>query len=97
MKKAFIIALGALIIMSSCSNKEEYGYIGPSNLKSETSGTAGAVAAMTPEAMHELGYISDPQMSPDGSTILYGITYTSIEKNAACRNLWICAKDGSGK
>ena len=90
MKKAFIIALSALIIMSSCSNKEEYGYIGPSNLKSD-------VAVMTPEAMHELGYISDPQMSPDGSTILYGITYTSIEKNAACRNLWICAKDGSGK
>ncbi|MCQ2151401.1 MAG: S9 family peptidase [Bacteroidales bacterium] len=51
---------------------------------------------MTPEAMHSLGYISDPQLSPDGSRILYGISYTSIEKNSSCRNLWICNADGSG-
>lgn len=51
---------------------------------------------MTPEAMHSLGYISDPQLSPDGSRILYGISYTSIEKNSSCRNLWVCNADGSG-
>jgi Dipeptidyl aminopeptidases/acylaminoacyl-peptidases len=89
MKKALLAVFGALLIMS-CSNKEESAYIGPSQLKAED-------GVMTPEAMHELGYISDPQMSPDGSTILYGITYTSVEKNAACRNLWVCNPDGSGK
>lgn len=52
---------------------------------------------MTPEAMHSLGYISDPQLSPDGSRILYGISYTSIEENSSCRNLWLCNVDGSGK
>lgn len=89
MKKILFAALSALLIMG-CSNKEENAYIGPSQQKAEN-------GVMTPEAMHELGYISDPQISPDGSTILYGITYTSIEKNAACRNLWICNPDGSGK
>ena len=89
MKKILFAAIGALIVMS-CSNKEEGAYIGPSQIIPSD-------GVMTPEAMHELGYISDPQMSPDGSTILYGITYTSIEKNAACRNLWICNADGSGK
>lgn len=89
MKKTLFAVLGALLIMG-CSTKEESAYIGPSQLKADS-------GVMTPEAMHELGYISDPQMSPDGKTILYGITYTSIEKNAACRNLWICNPDGSGR
>ena len=78
-------------MVAGCTNKDESAsYIGPSQILSEN-------GVMSPEAMHTLGYISDPQMSPDGSTILYGITYTSIEKNAACRNLWICGADGSGR
>ena len=89
MKKAFLAVLGTFLIMS-CTNKEEGAYIGPAQLQAPD-------GVMTPEAMHELGYISDPQMSPDGSTILYGITYTSIQKNASCRNLWICNPDGSGR
>ena len=90
MKKALYAVLGALLIMSCSNRQEESAYIGPSQLQAPD-------GVMTPEAMHELGYISDPQLSPDGSTILYGITYTSIEKNASCRNLWICNPDGSGK
>ena len=77
-------------MIMSCSKNVENGYIGPSELTVND-------GIMTPEAMHELGYISDPQMSPDGSTILYGVTYTSIKKNASCRNLFICNPDGSGK
>ena len=34
----------------------------------------------TPEIMLRLGRVSDPQLSPDGSKILYGVTYTSIEE-----------------
>jgi len=89
MKKVLLAIVGAMMIMS-CSKQEEGIYVGPAQLSAPD-------GVMTPEAMHELGYISDPQMSPDGSMILYGITYTSIEKNASCRNLWICNADGSGK
>ena len=80
----------AAAIMSCTKNTEETGYIGPSQLPAPD-------GVMTPEAMHQLGYISDPKLSPDGSLILYGVTYTSIEKNSSCRNLWICRPDGSGK
>ncbi len=30
----------------------------------------------TPEIMLRLGRVSDPQLSPDGTHILYGVTYT---------------------
>lgn len=89
MKKTLYAAVAALSIMA-CTSNNENGYIGPSQLPAPD-------GVMTPEAMHQLGYISDPQMSPDGTKILYGITYTSVEKNAACRNLWICNTDGSDR
>ncbi len=49
----------------------------------------------TPEIMHQLGKISDLQVSPDGSQILYGVSYTSIEENRSNRNLFVMNIDGS--
>ena len=43
----------------------------------------------TPEIMLRLGRVSDPQLSPDGSRILYGVTYTSIEENRSVRQLYV--------
>ena len=52
---------------------------------------------MTPEVLLSLGRLSDPQLSPDGSKILYGVAYQSIENNNSLRNLFICNPDGSGR
>ena len=49
----------------------------------------------TPEIMHQLGKVGDPQLSPDGSKILYGVTYTSIEQNKGNRELYLMNLDGS--
>ncbi|MBQ0025080.1 MAG: S9 family peptidase [Bacteroidales bacterium] len=49
----------------------------------------------TPEIMHQMGKISDIQVSPDGKEILYGISYTSIEQNRSLRHLYIMNADGS--
>lgn len=49
----------------------------------------------TPELMLQLGRVSDPQLSPDGSRILYGVTYTSIEENRSVRQLYVMNADGS--
>ena len=50
---------------------------------------------MTPETLLQLGRLSDPQLSPDGKKILYGMSYHSIEQNRSCRNLFLCNTDGS--
>lgn len=49
----------------------------------------------TPEVLHQLGKVSDPQVSPDGSKILYGVAYTSIEENRSQRHLFVMNVDGS--
>lgn len=50
---------------------------------------------MTPEVLLAFGRMSDPQVSPDGSIMIYGVSYTSIAENRACTNLWISGTDGS--
>ena len=89
MKKA-LIGLFVLTMAMSCAKTEESGYIGPSDIKVE-----GGV--MTPETLLALGRLSDPQISPDGARILYGVSYTSVPDNRSCRNLFICNADGSDK
>jgi dipeptidyl aminopeptidase/acylaminoacyl peptidase len=51
----------------------------------------------TPEIMHSLVKVSDPQISPDGKKILYGVGYTSIEQNKSNRELFVMNIDGSDK
>ena len=49
----------------------------------------------TPELLNALGRVSDPQVSPDGTRILYGVTYQSIEQNKGNRELWVTDVDGT--
>ncbi len=85
------IAIGALAL-TSCTMTEpginEEGYIG----KSDIVITDGK---MSPEALLAFGRLSDPQVSPDGTKILYGVSYTSIEENRSVRNLFVCNLDGT--
>lgn len=89
MKKIAFGLMAALLIMS-CSTQPEEGYIGPSDITIDN-------GAMTPEVLLALGRLSDPQLSPDSTKILYGVTYTSVPDNRSCRNLFVCNADGSDK
>ena len=90
MKKIFAALLGLGILMSCTTKQNESGYVGPSDI-TITDGV------MTPEVLLSLGRLSDPQLSPDGTRILYGVSYTSIADNRSCRNLFLCNTDGSDK
>lgn len=48
-----------------------------------------AKGEFTPQIMLKMGRISEPQLSPDGSQILYGITYYNVEENSSRTNLYI--------
>ena len=52
--------------------------------------------AMTPDVLLSFGRLSDPQVSPDGSMVIYGTGYISVEENNSLTNLYICGTDGSG-
>lgn len=82
------LTLSALTTMNCTTEKVDAAYIGPSQIEIQD-------GKMTPEVLLSLGRLSDPQLSPDGKIILYGVSYTSIEENRSCRNLFIVNADGT--
>ena len=83
------IAIGLFIFMKQDKTElSSEGYIGKSGIVIED-------GKMSPEALLAFGRMSDPQVSPDGKHILYGVSYTSVEENRSVRNLFICNLDGS--
>lgn len=83
------IAVGTIMFMRKEDSKPaEDGFVGRSSIVIEN-------GHMTPEALLAFGRLSDPQVSPDGTHILYGVSYTSVEDNRSVRNLYICNIDGS--
>ncbi len=43
---------------------------------------------MTPEVLWSFGRLSEPELSPDKKTVLYGVSYYSIEQNKGNRELY---------
>ena len=87
------LATGILIFMKNADNEmkpviDSEGFIGKSEIAIKD-------GHMTPEALLAFGRLSDPQVSPDGEYIMYGVSYTSVEENRSVRNLYICKLDGS--
>ena len=83
------VAIGLFMFMKK-ENIElsSEGYIGRSEIVIED-------GKMSPEALLAFGRMSDPQVSPDGKHILYGVSYTSVPENRSVRNLFICNIDDS--
>ena len=46
------------------------------------------------DALEALGRVTDPVVSPDGKTVLFGISYESIEQNKSNRDLYTISTDG---
>ena len=59
---------------NTAATPEETAIIGKSTIKIE-----GGV--MTPEALWAMGRIGEVTVSPDAKSIIYGVSYYSVEKN----------------
>lgn len=81
-----------MAILASCCGNEPTAANEPIITKANLTIADGV---FTPEIMHRLGKVSDPQISPDGTKILYGVGYTSIEQNKSNRELFVMNIDGS--
>ncbi len=83
MKKIAFVFLTALLTaaLSLPAQQTTTEIIGNPNLQMESD-------LMTPEALWAFGRVSGQQVSPDGKTVLYGISYYSIEQNKGNRELY---------
>ena len=58
------------------------------------SSVAAAQTRLTPEKLWQLGRVGDEVVSPDGKTVLYGVTYYSLEANKGNRQLYTIPVEG---
>lgn len=49
------------------------------------------------DALEALGSVKAPALSPDGKSLLYGISYESVEQNRSNVDLYTCNLDGSNQ
>ncbi|PLX13276.1 MAG: peptidase S9 [Marinilabiliales bacterium] len=83
MNKLFIV-MGFVLASFAASSQD---VIGKQNLDLKSD-------LMTPEALWAFGRVSGVEVSPDGNTILYGVSYYSIEKNKGNRDLYVIDING---
>ncbi len=57
----------------------------------DTALTAEEIAArrFTPEVMWKMGRLASSQISPDGTAVLYALTYYSVSENRSTTSLWV--------
>jgi len=96
MKKLFQMLLIALmgITMYSCDSSmrvsvdnDEPVVVGKPEIELEA-------GRMTPEALWAFGRVSGQEVSPDGKTVLYGVSYYSIKQNKGNRELYTVSVNG---
>lgn len=92
MKKFFLYLFMIATIATACnpSSEDNGDIIGKKNIQVDN-------ARITPEILHLFGQVSDVSVSPDGKTILYGVSYGDIQLNKRNRELFTLNIDGSNK
>jgi dipeptidyl aminopeptidase/acylaminoacyl peptidase len=78
----------AAATLTTCNDNKVENPIGR-NLLEITDGV------LTPNILNSFGRVSNPQVSPDGKTVLYEVSFPNIEQNKSNRELFTVNIDGS--
>ena len=78
------------VAAASCSSKENSTIIGKQNPEIKN-------GRMTPEVLWSFGRVAGTQVSPDGTKVLYSVSYYSIPENKGNSEIFIMNTDGSDK
>ncbi len=99
LKKTYFIFVAIIFMASSCVKQDKNNTENPEKekVKEEIIGKKTLKLTsdvMTPEVLWSNGYMSDVQISQDKKTLLFGITYFSIEQNKGNRDLYTIPSNG---
>ncbi len=94
MKKILTLAILALIIITfgCCPNEKKQENPSASLIEKKNQKLSSDI--MTPEVLWSFGRVSEPVVSQDNNTILYGLTYFDIQQNKGNRELYVIGVDG---
>ena len=90
MKNLLVFTL-ILTLLSACMKSEK-----PTVLKNNYTPVTPKLASdiMTPEVLWSFGRIGGAQVSPDGISVIYGVTYFNIAENKSYRDIYTIAVSG---
>ncbi|MGQ8338511.1 prolyl oligopeptidase family serine peptidase [Sunxiuqinia sp. A32] len=86
-----LLFIGMAIFMVACANQESMTEE-QKNYVPETPVLNSDI--MTPEVLWSFGRVGGAELSPDGQTVLYTVTYYNIEENKSYRDLYTVPVDG---
>lgn len=89
-----IIMATSLLVSACTQEKQEQEQEAPLIGRTEIKVPGGV---MTPEVLYSMPRVSDAKISPDGTKVLYGVTFMSIEQNKSNRELFTVNLDGTNK
>jgi len=89
MKKLGLVFLAAIVLFS-CMQKETV--TSTKNYVPKTPELSSDI--MTPEVLWSFGRLGGAQVSPDGNTVLYTVTYYNIEENKSYRDIYTIPVSG---
>ncbi|MDH6305867.1 dipeptidyl aminopeptidase/acylaminoacyl peptidase [Parabacteroides sp. PF5-5] len=94
-KTFFFMVISASVLLGACTHEVKKTentspLIGRTEIKVSN-------GLMTPEVLYSLARVSDAKLSPDGSKVLYGVSFFSIEQNRGNRELFVMNYDGTAK
>ncbi|TKG90460.1 S9 family peptidase [Puteibacter caeruleilacunae] len=93
MRRILLPVLLAVVVLSSCCNKcENQDVAVKKNYIPEFGKLTSDV--MTPEVLWSFGRIGGMDVSPDGKSVLYGVSYYNTPEDASYRDLYLVAVDG---
>ncbi len=96
--KQFIpMALSASLLMTACCGSGNKSTAEKTNEEMITKHINFKATSdrMTPEALWAMGRLSGAQVSPDGNTILYSVSYYSVEQNKSNAEIYTISIDGT--
>ena len=91
MKKLVSIFI-AVFVLFSCTQKESATLNSTKNYTPETPELSSDI--MTPEVLWSFGRLGGANISPDGKTVLYTVTYYNIEENKSYRDIYTVPVSG---
>ena len=97
MKKLFLFALALSVIIAGCKQKSSESTENKITEKSPIDSLSKqeiTETRITPETLWKFGRVSDAQLSPDGKTVIYNVTYYDIKKNKGFTDIFSVSTDG---
>jgi len=90
----FTIILLVLLLIGGCRQKNPYLPVPADQINVQLTAEEKAGGVMTPEIMWKFGRLGSFEVSPDGRSVIYSVTYTDLDSESGSTNIYKIPSQG---